>query len=65
MVGGTTLKAIYWVRHIKNMLDTDGRIAGRMFRPSSAEIMTFLKQDLLLLNKDVYDHVLPKFNQSY
>lgn len=63
MIGGTTLKALYWVRHITNMVDTDGKIAGRMFRPRSAEIMTFLQQNLILLNKDVYDQVFPKFNQ--
>ncbi|MGK8833708.1 hypothetical protein ACRS8Y_28340 [Bacillus paranthracis] len=63
MIGGTTLKAIYWIRGITNMMDTDDRIAGRMFRPSSEEIMTFFEQNLFLLNKDVYDQIFPKFNQ--
>ena len=60
MIGGKTLKALYWVRHITDIMDTN-RIA--MIRPNSSQIKTYLEQNLILLNQDVYDQFFSQFNQ--
>lgn len=63
LVGETTLKSIYWVRHMNNLLDSNRILSKYIPHAGLAETMAFIEQNLLLLNKEVYERVLPKFNQ--
>ncbi|SDW91045.1 hypothetical protein [Paenibacillus sp. CF384] len=60
-VGKASLSVLYWIRTVSKLVDSVGIMTRVRTYPSYSDTITFLDRNLLLLNKDVYDGILPKF----